>query len=132
LNELRKNLPIKQFVLAIIIKQEKILLGYKKTGLGKGKWNGFGGKVEEFDSSLEEAMKREVKEEAQIDITEYYRAAHLVFQIDTIDYLLDVTVYYCGDLREPPVKLRKWFQNGSIWHKSPINRCGKTILIGCL
>jgi 8-oxo-dGTP pyrophosphatase MutT (NUDIX family) len=40
-----------------------ILLGLKSRGFGKGKYCGFGGKVDSTDSSVEEAAARELSEE---------------------------------------------------------------------
>ncbi len=53
--------------LFLVLSQEKkeILLGMKKRGFGKGKWNGFGGKVSQNESVLEGAQ-RELQEEAGI------------------------------------------------------------------
>jgi 8-oxo-dGTP diphosphatase len=45
----------------------KILLGYKKSGFGKGKFAGFGGKVEIGESILESAL-RELAEETGINL----------------------------------------------------------------
>ncbi len=42
---------------------ERILLGYKKTGFGKGKWNGFGGKIQP-DETVSSAALRELQEES--------------------------------------------------------------------
>ena len=53
--------------LCIIYQDRKILLGMKKRGFGVGKWNGFGGHVEEAES-IEEAAKREVFEEAGLKV----------------------------------------------------------------
>lgn len=36
---------MKQATLCYLIKGQEILLGLKKRGFGKDKWNGFGGKV---------------------------------------------------------------------------------------
>ena len=36
---------------------KKVLLGYKKRGFGKDKYNGFGGKVEKNESILECAIR---------------------------------------------------------------------------
>ncbi len=47
----------------------KVLLGMKKRGFGKGKWNGFGGKPAE-NESIEQAALRELKEEAIVETTE--------------------------------------------------------------
>ncbi len=46
----------------------KILLGLKKTGLGEGKFNGYGGKVEDGEE-VETAVMRELFEESGIQIT---------------------------------------------------------------
>lgn len=53
--------------LCLPVKDGKILLGMKKRGFGAGRWNGFGGKVEEGET-IEEAAKRETKEESVIEI----------------------------------------------------------------
>jgi len=41
---------LKRFTLVFVVKGGEILLGMKKRGFGKGKWNGFGGKVEKNES----------------------------------------------------------------------------------
>lgn len=51
--------------LCIVHDDEKILLGKKKKGLGIGKWNSFGGRVEE-NETIEDAAHRELYEEADI------------------------------------------------------------------
>ena len=47
----------KQFTIVFIIQEQNILLGLKKRGIGVGKWNGFGGKVE-ANETIEDAAKR--------------------------------------------------------------------------
>lgn len=42
----------------------------KKRGFGRGKWNGFGGKVEPSDASVLAATAREVYEESMIPVDE--------------------------------------------------------------
>lgn len=49
--------------LALPVRDNEVLLGLKKKGLGAGKWNGFGGKVE-IGESIEAAARRELEEEA--------------------------------------------------------------------
>ncbi|KAJ7057802.1 NUDIX hydrolase domain-like protein [Mycena amicta] len=57
--------PIRQYTNAFVIHGDKILLGFKKRGLGINKFNGFGGKVEPQESTREAAL-RELKEESGI------------------------------------------------------------------
>ena len=61
-NENRKILT-----LCIIHEHPRVLLGMKKRGFGQGKWNGFGGKVNDGES-IEEAAVRELEEEAGIRV----------------------------------------------------------------
>jgi len=43
--------------LAMVRKTDSLLLGLKKRGFGKGKWNGFEGKVEK-DETVSEGVVR--------------------------------------------------------------------------
>jgi 8-oxo-dGTP diphosphatase len=45
--------------------EDRILLGFKRRGFGQGKWNGFGGKVEDGEQ-IREAALRELYEEAGV------------------------------------------------------------------
>lgn len=58
---------MKETNICFLINDEKVLLGMKKRGFGTGKWNGFGGKVQEGED-VKVAAAREVKEEAGVDI----------------------------------------------------------------
>ncbi|KAJ7143343.1 NUDIX hydrolase domain-like protein [Mycena crocata] len=57
--------PIRSYTNVFLIQDNRILLGYKKRGLGMHKYNGFGGKVEPNESVLD-AATRELQEEAGI------------------------------------------------------------------
>lgn len=59
----------------------KILLGLKKRGFGVGRWNGFGGKVEELET-LEESVKRETREEAGIEIKNIKKIGIIDFKFE--------------------------------------------------
>jgi len=54
--------------LCYILNENKVLLGLKKRGFGEGRWNGYGGKVEEGEN-IENSVIREVAEEANLSIT---------------------------------------------------------------
>lgn len=51
--------------LLFVLREGKILLGMKKRGFGVGRWNGFGGKLEEGEA-IEQAVVRETREECAI------------------------------------------------------------------
>lgn len=56
----------------------QVLLGHKKTGLGRGKIVGLGGHVEPGEAPAE-AAAREAKEESGIHVGELTPAAHITF-----------------------------------------------------
>ncbi len=51
------------------LKDDQILLAMKKRGFGAGKWNGYGGKVQELES-IESATIRELNEESGLSAKE--------------------------------------------------------------
>ncbi len=56
---------MQQATICYCINDSRVLLGMKKAGFGKGKWNGFGGKIDAGETN-EEAAARELFEEASI------------------------------------------------------------------
>lgn len=64
--------------LVFVLRDDQVLLIKKKTGLGKGKVNGPGGK-KEADETWEECAFREVKEELNIEVQNLTWAAELRF-----------------------------------------------------
>lgn len=60
----------KILTLCLAVRDGKILLGMKKRGFGAGRYNGFGGKVEEGET-IEEAARREMEEECGVSITAF-------------------------------------------------------------
>jgi 8-oxo-dGTP diphosphatase len=61
-------------------KEKKILLGMKKRGFGKGKWNGVGGKLNEGETIIEASM-RETEEEIGVIVDQGD-----LMQVATIDF----------------------------------------------
>lgn len=55
--------------LCFCLREEDVLLGMKKRGFGAGKWNGYGGKVLEGETTKVAAL-RELKEESGLEATE--------------------------------------------------------------
>lgn len=70
---------VKYATLAYIFANDKILLGAKKYGGAKGKLNGFGGKIEESDKDIYDAVKREVFEETNLVISKPELCGKLIF-----------------------------------------------------
>lgn len=56
-----------------------ICLAMKKRGFGQNRWNGVGGKVEAGKETVEEAAKREAKEEIGVRVTDLHKIAELSF-----------------------------------------------------
>lgn len=82
----------KVLTLVIPINNGRVLLGMKKRGFGMGKWNGFGGKVEEGES-IEEAAVRELFEECGIRATQLTPRAIQTFRFEGNDVPLEVHVF---------------------------------------
>lgn len=72
------EIPSKQATLCFLIKEDRVLLGMKKRGFAEGKWNGFGGKVNEGENILD-AVIREVQEETLVTPIKLNKLAVLDF-----------------------------------------------------
>lgn len=71
--------PKEKSTIIFIIKDDQVLLINKKRGLGKGKINGPGGKIESGETDSE-CIIRETKEEVCIDVKNPILAGELFFQ----------------------------------------------------
>lgn len=92
--------PEVKATLMFIIQYDKILLIRKKRGLGKGKVNGPGGKIEAGESALECAI-RETQEEVCIHAKDIALSGELFFQF--VDGLsIHATVYRAHDFDGNP------------------------------
>ncbi|EMD34686.1 hypothetical protein CERSUDRAFT_116874 [Gelatoporia subvermispora B] len=102
---------VKLYTNAFVLQDNKILLGYKKRGLGKDLYNGFGGKVEPGETSAEAAV-RELQEEAGITAT-LRHCGVLFFTVTDIPYAFHVDVYiaseYSGTIIETEEMRPQWF-----------------------
>ncbi|MDF2570868.1 MAG: mutt: mutator mutT protein [Sporomusa sp.] len=102
---------------------ERILLGMKKAGFGQGKYNGFGGKIEDGETPAAAAV-RELAEECGITVKEselvYMGQLTFVFPANPdIDH--DVHIYvvnhWQGEPRETSEMKPSWFDVVDIPYK---------------
>ena len=102
----------KILTLCIIHQHPKILLGMKKRGHGEGKWNGFGGKVEEGET-IEEAARRETKEEVGIEVLKMRKLGILEFEYQDDSGNMEVHIFYAKEFKGNPTESEemkpRWF-----------------------
>lgn len=98
--------------LVIIEKDSQILLGMKKRGFGRGRWNGFGGKIEGKES-LEAAAKRETLEESGVEVIELDERGVIEFEFKRKSEILEVHIFKAVDWQGEPKETEemspKWF-----------------------
>jgi 8-oxo-dGTP diphosphatase len=68
--------------LIFLLRDDEILLGMKKRGLGSNRWNGAGGKVEPGES-IEQGLIRECQEEISVTPTLFHKVAENDFLMDS-------------------------------------------------
>ena len=90
----------------------KILLGYKKRGMGAGLWNGFGGKVEDGEDVVS-AVNRELEEEAGIKAINLKLCGKIYFTFGNENIITEGVVYkshsYTGIIKETEEMKPCWF-----------------------
>jgi len=92
--------PTERAVLCFVHDRNRILLIHKKRGLGAGKVNAPGGRIDPGESALAAAV-RETKEEVAVDVWGLEEAGQLFFQF-TDGYKLHGTVFLAsGHAGEP-------------------------------
>lgn len=109
--------------LCMIHQSPRLLLGMKKRGFGAGRWNGFGGKLAEGET-IEEAAKREVREESGLEAIDLEPVGLINFEFSTQGgstsggQVLEVHVFRCerfsGDLVESEEMKPQWFEEKDI------------------
>jgi len=95
-------------------------LGYKKEGLGIGRYNGFGGKVETGES-IEAAAQREVFEEANLTIKNLFKVGVLEFSWNNKNDALEVHIFkstdFSGKIEESEEMRPEWFSMDKVPYK---------------
>lgn len=103
--------PRERANLCFIVKGGRVLLIRKKRGLGVGKINGPGGKIEPGETALESAI-RETQEEIGVTPLQLEERAVLQFQF-TDGYSLHCTVFTASDFDGEPIETAEatplWF-----------------------
>lgn len=91
-----------------------ICLAMKKRGFGVNRWNGVGGKVDDQKETVEEAAKRETKEEINVSVKDLKKVAELSFYFPhnpAWDQIVHVylTESWDGDPKESEEMRPEWF-----------------------
>lgn len=108
----------KVFTLTILYKHPKVLLGLKKTKMGAGWYNGFGGKVEKGEE-IETAARREVDEEVGIKVKTISNLGVINFKFTNKPKdILEVHIFSSNNFIGKPMETRemkpKWFSISKI------------------
>src|SRR3989344_1679925 len=102
----------KVLTLCVVYQHPKILLGVKKRGFGAGRWNGFGGKVNEGEA-IEDAASRELEEEAGIHALDMTKMGVLDFEFENDSKILEVHIFrvtrFKGEPSESDEMKPQWF-----------------------
>lgn len=102
----------KPLTLCVVHEHPKVLLGMKKRGFGAGRWNGFGGKVEQGET-IEEAAKRELMEEAGLEAEEIIEKGIIDFEFENDPKILEVHIFHVSKFKGEPKETEEmkpqWF-----------------------
>jgi len=107
----------KVLTLVFVRKDNQLLLGYKKRGFACGRWNGFGGKVEEGET-IEQGAIRELNEESGVVVERLDEVGVLMFEFKGDRQLLEVHVFvthtFSGTVVETEEMRPKWYDIADI------------------
>ena len=112
-------MKIQPCTLLFLRRDDEILLAMKKRGLGKGRYNGVGGKIEQGET-VEKAAVRECEEEIEVTPTKFHQVARLDFLMDAdtepwrIDGHVFVATEWQGEPTETEEMAPQWFNIADI------------------
>lgn len=102
----------RKLTLCVPLKEDRVLLGMKKRGFGAGRWNGFGGKIEQ-DETIEQGALRELEEEAGIRDGVLKKMGILDFSFQNNGEILEVHIFRLTDFNQEPIETEEmkpqWF-----------------------
>lgn len=97
--------------------KKQLLLGMKKRGFGQGKWNGFGGKLEEGET-IHQCAIREMIEESGVTCNDVVRVGYLVFKLLDVHKMMRVHVFestqFSGEPTESDEMRPQWYDEDSL------------------
>ncbi|KAB0352304.1 hypothetical protein FD754_017161 [Muntiacus muntjak] len=91
------------YTLVLVLQPQRVLLGMKKRGFGAGRWNGFGGKVQEGET-IEDGAKRELQEESGLTVDRLHKVGQITFEFTGDPELMDVHVFCTDSVQGTPVE----------------------------
>lgn len=107
----------KVLTLCLLHTDTHVLLGKKKRGFGAGRWNGFGGKVEAGET-IEEAARREFREEAGIEVSALEKMGLMDFEFEGNPEIMEVHIFRVTEFSGEPVETEEmapaWFHRDEI------------------
>lgn len=102
----------KVMTLCMVHEHPRILLAMKKRGFGQGRWNGFGGKVQDGET-IEECARREMREECSLEAGRLEKYALIDFDFVEGDEIVEVHIFrvhdFTGEPQESEEMRPKWF-----------------------
>ncbi len=109
---------ISQRTVVFLVKDSQVLLGFKKTGFGKGNYLGIGGKVEGGETN-EQAARREIEEEIKVTDVSLTKVGNFTFLFpDKPTWNQHVHAYLCNSWHGEPVETSEmkpvWFSSDSL------------------
>ncbi|KAM9210263.1 oxidized purine nucleoside triphosphate hydrolase [Dugong dugon] len=91
------------YTLVLVLQPQQVLLGMKKRGFGAGRWNGFGGKVEEGET-IEEGAKRELREESGLTADTLHKVGQIIFEFVGNPERMDVHIFCTDHVQGTPTE----------------------------
>jgi 8-oxo-dGTP diphosphatase len=110
---------MRQCTLLFLRRNQELLLAMKKRGLGVGKWNGVGGKLEQGET-IEAAAIRECEEEIGVTPLTFHKVAIHEFTNDVPDHPLNQQAHvyiadtWKGEPEETEEMAPRWFKEWEI------------------
>lgn len=107
--------------LCVPIKEDKVLLGIKKRGFGVGRWNGFGGKIEQGET-IEQSVMREMYEETGIQDGTIKKMGIIEFSFQDQDKILEVHFFKLVDFTGEPSESEEMKPRWFLFDEIPFNQ----------